>query len=60
MPTPIHNVYLQWMKNELFRMVMAQFLTFDEFEYLELNVATSQYNYYNQNLYSNYVLLILI
>ncbi|KAJ9328729.1 hypothetical protein DTO027B5_1354 [Paecilomyces variotii] len=41
MPTPIHNVYLQWMKNELFRMAMAQFLTFDEFEYLELNVATT-------------------
>ncbi|KAJ9300741.1 hypothetical protein DTO271G3_1905 [Paecilomyces variotii] len=39
-PSPIHNVYLQWMKNELCHMIMAQFLTFDEFEYLELNVAT--------------------
>lgn len=46
--TEIDNVHVQWIKNELMHMVKAQFLLFDEFEYLEFNVGTSQYNYCNQ------------
>ncbi|KAJ9205755.1 hypothetical protein DTO166G4_4630 [Paecilomyces variotii] len=40
MPTEIHNVHVQWLKNELWFMTVAQFLSPPEFLFLELNVGT--------------------
>lgn len=51
MPTEIHNVHVQWMKNELYHMTLDHFLLPQKFLCLELNVGTSQCYFHDLNLH---------